>query len=1352
MEQVELRVKVLDAELSNLEQRINKIKNTTVSVKSSGMEAAAEGFKKGAKELKNFSDAATDAGKSSESLMQNISKFTTWYMIGGAVSGVIRSFKDAAAAMKEVDSALATVQKVTGESEAVIKRLGDTAYETASKYGVAAKDFLAAAGDFAKAGYDNYGAMAELATKVQLVGDVTADTASQFILSANAAWKMEGNITRLSAVLDAANEIENNYATSIEKIADGLPIVASTAANANMSMEEVIASLGTITAVTQESGTKAATALRALILNLQGAVGEYEEGFQVTEESVQSLNGLLNIYAADAMKAADAAGKIINPLEAIAALSKAADEGLLNQAELFDLLSGLGGKLRTNQLTALVTNFDMLSSMLETVETSAGSAERELDVMLDTWEAKTNILKNTWTEFISHLLDTNTVKGGIDALIAVIEFLDGDLAKFTATVGGTAVAVALLGKVIKGVNGTTLISALKGMLSSTEALKAGVSLLTETMLSSPIFWGAAVAASIFGIVKLFDALTLSADELKEKLEDVNAELLTQQDEIEALESKGIENLTEAERVRLSVLREQTSELAKQRAELARQTLDVYKNSRSGYKGAVENDILGYVQVDLSNQQYAHSLLNTAAAAGNLNVLTGEQRIVLSEYITELLNAKEAIGELEEAEEGELRLYRYLSEGTKSAAKETENLTGSISKASDAVTAAGKRAEETQRKIEALQAQTKAVSGALQEFSESGTLTKDTLDDLDAVFPGLTSAILDNKGALTEEAKAALDTSNSFIELIAKEAVFNNSNLDVTQKLEALRQLAIQAGITGASLSFIGGGSAETARKLSAIEGYGLSRADAETLLVDASYNNLIRALDEDGTTNPPPSVGGGGKATDPELDRRKGIVSLLKSELALYKERGDAQDVQIAKMREIQNALHDEAEYMRSIGASQEDINGLSEEWWKYENQIKDLQEEIIEDQKKQIENVKSLIEVYYKEQNTALNEQKDALEAARDAEEDRLTLAEKQLAVEKARAALENAQKERTIRQYNAATGQWEWVADQKTVESARSAYEKALKDLSDFQSDLEFQRQKAEIEQRIKLNENAASALENAIQVYIDAMLSGSDKTGEAFETLIETLKGANGLSDQLREQIIISLMKANAANWLTASDEMKAQLHGYNDQLGALIGANYNSRTGYWMKNGMRLFALDESATYETLGLAGSGGAGGSGIVISQGGLVNGNAPAGLPVGTVVQTAGGDFKIVAPGTEGARYNAESGYWSLKVHDIGGVLKGVGGIKATNEDELVLPPDITRKMLTPTLDANTRARFAELRYLYGGNKLAGVGGTSIGSQHNGNIYNLNGVNITERQAKATSVYDFVRMSQGLSIYNSTN
>lgn len=382
----------------------------------------------GAKALKAQEKAAKEAQFGYKTLGDSVGhialKMGVWQVMGNVISGTINSVKEAVGTIKEVDTELTNIQKVTDLTNDQIKELGDSAYSTASKYGVSANEFLEAAGNFAKAGYDNFDALAELAIKTQLVGDVTAQTASKFLLSADAAFKFRGNVDQLSTVLDKANVIENNYATSIDKIADGFPIVASTAALANMSIDETMAALGTITAVTQETGTKAATALRALILNILGdTTTEVEDGVTVTTEQIKNLSDALAKYAPEAVEAARATGKVKDPMIALASLSKAFQEGALSEAELVEILSDVGGKLRTNELASLVKNWGIFEKMLGETETAAGSADKEVETMLSSWEAKTNILKNSWTEFLSTFIDTDFVKGALDAGTGVLNWL-----------------------------------------------------------------------------------------------------------------------------------------------------------------------------------------------------------------------------------------------------------------------------------------------------------------------------------------------------------------------------------------------------------------------------------------------------------------------------------------------------------------------------------------------------------------------------------------------------------------------------------------------------------------------------------------------------------------------------------------------------------------------------------------------------------------------------------------------------------------------------------------------------------------------------------------------------------------
>lgn len=376
---------------------------------------------------KSMKDGAKSAGLLGDSLGRIIAKIAAWQVLNGAVAAVKRSFTEALETMKAVDTELKTIQKVTDMSDASLKKLGDTAYSTASKYGISAEEYLQNIATFSKAGYGDLAeGLGELAIKTQLVGDVNAETASKFLLSMDAAYKYNGSVEALSAVLDKANAVENNYATSIEKIAEGMPIVASVAEMANISVEETIAALGTITAKTQESGTSAARAFRALILNIIGDTEtEIEDGVTWSADEIESLNDVLWTYSRSAMEAAQATGEIVNPMVAIAGLSQAMEDGLLTEAKLAEIASSLGGKLRTNQLVALIENYGTVVDMLGTMETAAGSADKEVETMLGSWEKKTQVLENTWTELIANVVDTDLVKGVLDGVTGILSGING---------------------------------------------------------------------------------------------------------------------------------------------------------------------------------------------------------------------------------------------------------------------------------------------------------------------------------------------------------------------------------------------------------------------------------------------------------------------------------------------------------------------------------------------------------------------------------------------------------------------------------------------------------------------------------------------------------------------------------------------------------------------------------------------------------------------------------------------------------------------------------------------------------------------------------------------------------------
>lgn len=433
-----------------------------------------------------------------------------------AISAVTRSFREALTEMKNVDSELVVVRKVSDATAEELSALKERAYEVGSAYGVAASDYLSAAAEMTRAGYrDQAGDLAELATKLQLVGDVSQDVANQFLIATDKSYKMNGNYQKLSETIDKLNEIDNNFATSFEKVADGIGLLAPVASQANVSFDEMAAAIGTVTAVTQRSGTESARALRSLFLNIiKDTNTEIEDGVTWTVDEINNLSDALKKYAPDVVRAAEATGELINPMEAVGALAQSYKEGLLTNKDLFDIVSGLGGKLRTSQLLALIQNWDMYNEMLEKTANAAGSADKEVNNALDSWNVKLNQLKNTFTEFVEKSLSSDFVKGMLDSVKGLIEGF-GSLGTVVGILGSAFVALNIsrvinwftqLGSSVKAIGGgfKAVITVLANYKTASKAGAVGTEAFNTALK------GTSLAASVAKIAITALAVAISA--------------------------------------------------------------------------------------------------------------------------------------------------------------------------------------------------------------------------------------------------------------------------------------------------------------------------------------------------------------------------------------------------------------------------------------------------------------------------------------------------------------------------------------------------------------------------------------------------------------------------------------------------------------------------------------------------------------------------------------------------------------------------------------------------------------------------------------------------------------------------
>ena len=249
----------------------------------------------------------------------------------------------------------------------------------------------------------------------------------------------------------------------------------------------------------------------------------------------------------EAVQAAIETGQIINPMEALNSLAQAYKDGLIDDISLQEMLIKVAGKMRYNQLVTIVKDLASESStyreILEQLPMAAGTADKEINTMLTSWQAKTQILSNTWTEFISHLVETNEVKAGLDLLTGVINILD-------STVGQAAAKAALLSAAFAGINALTkntlipsitlLVDHFLGV-SSSELLAAESSgTLATAMNAIPgMALVTVLGLLIYGFYQLAEAnkeVTVSTEDLQSKYQEASSELSALQKKLN--ENKG----------------------------------------------------------------------------------------------------------------------------------------------------------------------------------------------------------------------------------------------------------------------------------------------------------------------------------------------------------------------------------------------------------------------------------------------------------------------------------------------------------------------------------------------------------------------------------------------------------------------------------------------------------------------------------------------------------------------------------------------------------------------------------------------------------------------------------------------
>lgn len=587
--------------------------------------------------MKSEKEWVSVAGKLANSFKTKLINMAQYISGIQLLMGAWNAIRDGVAVIRELDTAMTGLAKVSDESTESLIRFKNTAHEIAQSISSTTTAVIDAATEWTRLGYSiqEVGELAKAtAVYVNVGGGLDSQTATQDIVSAMEAFKLQS--TEAMGVVDKMNEVGNNYAASSEQLGEILQKSSSTLAVSGDSIDQVIAMGAAMNTIIQDASTTGST-LKVLSLRLRGAKTELiDSGESVDDmalstsklrEKIKALTNTTGKGGFDIM----ADDKNFKTTYDIMKGISAEWENISNvdQAALLELIAG---KNRAQGAAALVSNFATAEKALQSSLNSQGSALKENETYMKSIDGQLQILKSKWQEVwdneeikksiiqviklgesLLDLVETlGLVKTGIlaisTALTAFVGFklLTGgalskgikSLLEFIVKAGGVKAAVSLASTSIKeftvalkALGGAGVVNAIRGIGSAFLALPLPVLIVVAAITALVVAFKAVDTIQEKHVQKARDARK-EYEASKEKLASLNDELKTTRERIIELENQGTLTLVEADE--LEKLKSTNTELERSIAlekeladtkegESAKAYLDSYDDFKEQYK-------------------------------------------------------------------------------------------------------------------------------------------------------------------------------------------------------------------------------------------------------------------------------------------------------------------------------------------------------------------------------------------------------------------------------------------------------------------------------------------------------------------------------------------------------------------------------------------------------------------------------------------------------------------------------------------------------------------------------------------------------------------------------------------------
>ena len=637
--------------------------------------------------------------------------------------------------------------------------------------------------------------LAKVATMFQNVSDesISASESASFIIAQMKAFGIEaGNAEH---IIDAVNAVSNNYAVSSGQLAKTLGNMSAALSVGNNSFEE---SLGLLTAGTEV--TRNASKVSRALVSIQSRLN------QVIDESSSTGQALTEWYKKHNIAILDQQGQLRSLYDVLTDVAEIWPELTKNEQAYY--LNQQAGANQSQNLAAILSNFDTAAKATATAVNSAGSAMKENEAYAESLDFQTNVLKADFQDLANNVIDKQLISALLTLGDAFLKVANTGLGTFIAKVGllaGTGWGLSSLLKVTKIVPVITSqfsnLATVIGMIGNPAVVSSigGIGTALSAVggfagIALPALLG--ISAAIVGIITLANALEENAHKAEKQLQDLRTQIDEMEDpasEYSNLKSR-VDELTESEKIRLGVLQSQLDTLKEQEEVLSRQQLAKWQKGQIedqttyvtnyddyGY-GVTEAYTYNQAADSLNNFREAYLDLERTKKSGNMSDETYVSNLqsLIDKYQTTITNLR----------------------ALKTAYEETGDATYKLNEDQErfllwADAASEKLATNATNVANSVQDEQNAADGLEDAMSQIEVATYDT----STAAAQLTASLFDQNGQLTTAAQTALSVDGSMVSLAQSElqaqqaaAQANYANL-----ILQIQQVGAAAAITSSQL-------------------------------------------------------------------------------------------------------------------------------------------------------------------------------------------------------------------------------------------------------------------------------------------------------------------------------------------------------------------------------------------------------------------------------------------------------------------------------------------------------------------------------------------------------------------------